>query len=305
MNGGLGQSLRRLGYARARRLLLATGLGVLLLIAAVLYVRRVDPVEVAATLLFIPIFVGFMFWGMTGGIAAAVFAALGYAALRYGAIDAVGVGRFAGLLTSRAVAYLAFGAIGGWASGQLEGSLAKLELYDQIDDDTGLFNARFFLQATDLEMSRAKRYQTMFSVVAIEVPDAGLEGLPGRRRAAVLRDLGRSLAASVRTVDRAVHGRDRASHRIAVVLPETAAEGAGVFSGRLVQRVSELLAARGGRVSPGDLNAVTVTFPGDEDGLEALRRSFAAIDRAEHPEGEQAEASARTGVPPGGSRGGA
>src|SRR3546814_5145723 len=82
-----------------------------------------------------------------------------YAALRSPAIDAVGASEFTGLLASRSAAYLIFGAVGGWATQVLEGSLTKLELYDEVDDETGLYNARHLLQQTDLEMERAKRYE--------------------------------------------------------------------------------------------------------------------------------------------------
>ncbi|MDQ3646795.1 MAG: hypothetical protein M3345_07660, partial [Actinomycetota bacterium] len=95
---------RGMDYRRARLLLLGGGILVLLVIAGVMYVRRVETVEVLATLLFIPVFVGVVLWGIRGGLATAVLAALGYAALRYPAIDAVGAGRFLGLLASRSLA---------------------------------------------------------------------------------------------------------------------------------------------------------------------------------------------------------
>ena len=64
----------------------------------------------------------------------------------------------------------------------LEGSLEKLELYDEIDDETGLYNARHLLLQTDLETSRARRYQTLFSVVALDFPAAPLNALRSRQR---------------------------------------------------------------------------------------------------------------------------
>src|SRR6266550_4760763 len=149
---------RGLSYNQVRILLLVGGLILLGLTAGVNYVRRVETAEVAAILFFIPIFVAFVFWDWVGGLVAAAGAIAAYVALRYGAIHAVGSGRFIGLIFSRSIAFFAFGAIGGLANQQLRGSLTKLDLYDQIDDDTGLFNARYFLQDTDLEMSRARRF---------------------------------------------------------------------------------------------------------------------------------------------------
>jgi GGDEF domain-containing protein len=277
------KTLRRMGPRRARGLVIGVGLVVLLVVAIVMYSRRVDPVEVAATLLFIPIFIAFVIWDYRGGLIAAVLAAAAYALLRYPAIEAVGADRFAGLIASRSLAFIAFGAIGGAANRQLEASITKLELYDQIDDVTGLFNARFFIQDTDLEMSRAQRYQTIFSVSAVYIPADALYSLSRRSRSRLLRDLGRLLRDGVRSVDRAVHARNGAQHRLAVVLPETAAAGARIFTERLAQKVTEYLKDRGALIKE-QLVARSFTYPGDEAGLSQLRDEFAAIDKAEHPE---------------------
>lgn len=271
-------------YGSTRRLVLAAGLAVLLLIAAVMFVRRVDTVEVVAVLLFVPVFLAFTFGHLLGGAVAGALATVVYAVLRNPAIDAVGGGRFAGLVAGRGVGYLAFGILGGWASQQLERSLEKLDVYDQVDDATGLFNARFFVQSTDLEMSRAGRYQTFFSVCMVEVPAGALDALPRRKRAAVLHDLGGQLRDAVRSVDRAVHARDGSVHRFAVICPETGAEGAAVFSARLGERVAAYVRSRGVELPAGDLVSVACTFPGDDDRMASLREQFAAIDRSEHPE---------------------
>ncbi len=281
----LSMSLNKMPYERARRLLLGAGLLVLLLTAAVMYIRRVETVEVLATLLFILVFVGFVFWNLKGGLIAGVVAALAYAALRYPAIEAVGADRFLGLIFSRSFAYLAFGLIGGWANSQLAGSLTKLELYDQIDDDTGLFNARFFVQDTELELSRSKRYQTIFSVVVVDFPSDGMLELTRRQRTGIRRDLGRMLKEAVRTVDRAVHGFDGSRHRFAVVLPETGREGARIFVDRFSDRVAQFLDSRNVALSEDAVTRTAVTFPDDgEEAVQRLRREFADIDKLEHPE---------------------
>ncbi len=271
-------------YARARRLLLSAGLTVLLLLAAFMYARRVDTAEVVATLLFIPVFIGFVFQGVRGGLVAAGLAIIAYLGVRYPAIDKVGVSPLAGLILSRALAFVAFGAVGGWANRQLETSLSKLELYDQIDDDTRLFNARFFLEDTDLEMSRSKRYHTIFSVAVVEFPAAPLQQLSRRKKLAVIRELGSLLRSAVRAVDRGVHGFDGARHRLAVVLPETGAEGARTFATRLGERIATYLEDKKVAVARRDVGIRTVTYPDDGDAaMQAVRNEFAAIDRLERP----------------------
>lgn len=272
-----------MSYAATRRLVLAGGLVVLLLVAGVMFVRRVDTVEVVAVLLFIPVFVAFIFGHLIGGAAAGVVATVVYAVLRNPAIDAVGGGRFVGIIAGRGVGYLAFGVLGGWASQQLERSLQKLDVYDQVDDLTGLFNARFLVQDTGLEMARAARYKTFFSVCTVELPVGPIDALPRRKRDALLRDLGHQMREAVRSVDRAVHARDGSVHRFAVVCPETGEDGARVFSSRLAERLGEFARSRGAALA-GDPVHGSSTFPGDDEGMRALREQFAAIDRSEHPE---------------------
>jgi diguanylate cyclase (GGDEF)-like protein len=265
-----------------------------------MFVRRVDTVEVLAALLFIPVFLAFVFWGLPGGLAAGLGASVVYAALRNPAMDAVGSGRFVNLIVSRGIGYIVFGALGGWAAQQLERSLEKLDVYDQVDDETGLYNARFFVQHTDLEMARAARYKTLFSVAVVDIPTAALDRLGRRQRVALLKQLGRQVNGAVRTVDRAIHARDGGRDRLAVICPETGGEGARIFVGRLAETVAGFLRQRGVSLDDGAPLAHTVcTVPGDDDRLQALREEFAAIDRAQHPDHPvETAATVPRGAPP-------
>lgn len=274
--------LSQLGYAKARRLILLTGLLVLAVVVVVMYARRVDGVEVVATLLFVPIFLAFVFRGVVGGLVSALAAIAVYAALRYPAIEAVGIGQFTGLLASRSAAYLIFGAVGGWSTQVLESSLTKLELYDEVDDETGLYNARHLLQQTDLEMARARRYETLFSVVLLDLPLSSFGVMRARARRSLMRDLGRQLREGVRTVDHVVHARDATHHRLAAILPETAGTGAEVFRGRFDERIRGFLADRGVAVPPGEVLTRSITFPGDDEALDEVRADFARIDASLH-----------------------
>ncbi|MCA1839475.1 MAG: hypothetical protein ABR507_12210 [Actinomycetota bacterium] len=286
----------RMSYSQARNLLLAAGLGVLILLAVLAYIGQVDPdpVEIEGTLLFIPVFIAFVFWDVTGGVIGAILAAAAFAALRYNAAQVIGYQVFVVQVMSKWIFYLAFGVIGGWANKQMKTSLQKLELFDQIDDATGLFNARFFVQDSDLELSRSTRYQTIFSVVVVDVPVAALNRLARRQRVSTLKALGALLADSVRTVDRAVHGMSKDHHRLAVLLPETGREGGNVFSARLAAKVAEYLSNRGASISAADIKHQSLTLPEDQEALQRLRTEFAEIDRAEHPE-EADSASHGTG----------
>jgi GGDEF domain-containing protein len=262
-------------------MLLLVGLAILAVLVAVLLVRSVDQVEVIATLLYVPIFLALLFFGFTGGLVAAIAATIAYVVLRADAIDAVGAGEFTGLIVGRGMAYLLFGIVGGWASSTLELSLEKLDLYDEIDDLTGIRNARFLLGDVDLERSRTNRYQTVFSVSFLEIPAGALQALGRRKRKALLRELGRKLEDGVRTVDRVAHAYDGEVHHVAAVLPETSGTGAAVFHERFVQRIRDFLVANGVDDSV-VVTGRTCTIPGDERPLEAQLERWSAVDAAEH-----------------------
>lgn len=263
--------------SRLRALVSVGGLVVLLTLAAILWVRRVDPVEVGATLLFVPLFLAVLRWRLVGGIVAGVLAAVAYTVMRWPAISTVGLDAYLGLVIGRGLAYLAFGAIGGWAVGRLQRSLTKLDLYDQVDDDTGLFNARFLVDGIELERSRAQRYQTLFSVIVLEMPAAAFTGLTRRRRRRALRALGEQVQGSIRQVDRAVHVADGTSHRIVLVLPETPTEGAGVLAERFRVGVTRILREHGAELAEDDATVSSATVPGDEGRIDELRRQVARL----------------------------
>lgn len=266
---------------RTRRLVLAGGTGLLAVVAAVMALRGVDPVETAATVLFIPVFLAVVFAKVTGGLVAAVVAFVVYVGLRWTAIAAVGVAPFAGTITARGLGYLAFGVLGGLAMRQVEASLAKLERYDAVDDVTGLGNARLFVDDIDLERSRAQRYDTIFSVLVIDVDADALAAQSRRARARTLRAVADVVRDAVRTVDRCVHASDGARHRFAVILPETPAGGAAVLGGRLTDQIRNTLADH---TTDAKVAWKAVTHPGPAKPLQVLRDEFAAINAAQHPD---------------------
>lgn len=273
------EQLVRVGYDRARRLLVAVGLVILAIVVAGLLARSVDHVEVVGTLLFVPIFVALMYGGVAGGAVAGVLATIVYVVLRSDAIDAVGFGEFAGVVISRGLGYLLFGVAGGWASSTLEASIEKLDQHDTIDDLTLLHNARFLLDEVTLERARSERYASTFSVSFVSVPAAEIGALAARRRRQLLRELGQRLDAAVRSVDRAAHGFDGRTHHVAVVLPETPAEGASVFHERLTTTLGEFFAANDVDVH---VSGAVCTVPGGEHRLEDQLEPWHRIDAAQH-----------------------
>ena len=268
--------MKRLNYERTRWLLLLAGLVILGGIAAIMFARRVDPVEVAATILFLPVFMSFLMFGLRGGLIAGILASLAYLYLRYPAIDAVGAGRFVGLLVTRTVGYLSFGAAGGWASSVLKTSITKLDLYDHIDSETGLYNSRYLIDTIDLEKSRAVRYEKIFSVVTIEQRLAAT----GKARVRLLKEIALCIRTGARTVDQVIHATDDGIDIFSVVLPETGPEGSAIFATKLTQQID----AAPFSIEPGGWATTTLTFPNDETGVEQLVSRFRSIVKADFPE---------------------
>lgn len=267
--------MKPLNYERTRGVLLLVGLIILGGLAAIMFARRVDPVEVAATILFLPVFMAFLLFGIRGGLITGFLAAGAYIALRIPAIQAVGVERFVGLIITRSVGYLAFGTVGGWAASILKDSITKLDLYDHIDSETGLHNSRYLIQTIDMEKSRAARYEKIFSVVTLEQTLAA----QGKSRVRLIKDVAARIRSSARNVDQVVHATHDGIDIFSVVLPETGVEGSRIFAEKLTQHLNESV---GGQ--PGGWTSNAVTFPDDEPELNALIERYRAIVKDDFPE---------------------
>lgn len=274
--------LARVGFVDARRLLVSAGIVILAVLAGSLWLRGADTVEVAATMLYLPILLGLLFFGVAGGVVTALSATGVYVGLRADAIDVVGAGEFTGLILSRGLAYLLFGAVGGWASAVLEQSVDKLALHDEIDDQTGTGNARSLRRHVDLEDARASRYRSVYSVSFVQFAAEALDPLSGRRRRALLRALGQRLQDAIRAVDHVAHDFDGRTHRVAAVLPETAGGGAAIFHDRFVAAVGEVLAAHGVDGEVG-LSGRWCTLPGDEQTLATMLGQWSGAADANTP----------------------
>jgi len=280
--GPLPGRARRISYTAARRLTLATGLLILALLAAVLYLTRVDTIEVVAVLFYLPVFVAFMTRGIPGGLVAGAAAAAAYVAIRYPSLNAIRGRDLASLLAGRALGYLAFGGIGGWAASLIQGSILKLNLFDTVDDATGLLNARQFGIEVHRQFERARRYGSLFSMATTEIDGVVLTG-SRRRVRSQMAELGRAVKATIRQVDAAAHSTDGVVHRVVVLLPDTAAEGAAIFAARLERSLSGQLylgqSAVGPSVSP-------LTYPEDEERIQAVLAQLHADDIRDNGERE-------------------
>ncbi len=261
---------RSIDYRRARSIALLTGMIVIGLVVVTMLVRQVDPIEVVATISFAPIFVGMLLFGWRMGVGLGLAAAGLYLSLRLPAIRLVGWGPLLGLILGRAIGFVAFGGIGGWAATELGAAIGKLEQYDTVDDDTRLGNARSFVRAVDREQARVARHATVFSIAAVDFP------LPtgNRRRSRLLREIGRALDGSVRAADDLFHLPEPDRSIVVAMLPDTGPEGAATVAASLARRISAF-------VEPAGTNHTTV--PGGEDTVGSLLGRARSVDAATRP----------------------
>jgi hypothetical protein len=242
--------MRRLNYLDARRLVVAGGTALLAVIGTLAWAQGVDPAEATGVALYVPVFLAAILLGVADGVGVALLAAAAYVALRIPAIRVVGIGPLAGVLAMRTGSYLVFGAVIGLAARRVNGFLSHLERHDLVDERTHLHNARWFLEATDVEMNRVRRaldpergflgYGSVFSVVVVSVPDSAFEGREGTR---LLTEAAGELSRGLRRSDRPVHAFDQA-HLFALLLPGTAGAGATIVAERAADRLRGVLRDR-------------------------------------------------------------
>lgn len=261
---------RSIDYRRARSVALLTGMIVIASVALTMLAREVDRIEVVATVSFAPIFVAMLLFGWRAGAGLGLAAGGLYLALRLPAVRLVGWSPLLGLILSRTAGFVAFGAIGGWAATELGAAIGKLELYDVVDDDTRLGNARSFLRAVDRETARVARHSTVFSVSYLEF--ALPESRRGRTR--LLRAVGRALTGALRTADDICHLPGPGRTTIVAVLPDTGPEGAATVAVSLSARLREVAA---------DARTGHATIPGDDGEIAALVERARAIEAASRP----------------------
>ena len=215
------------GNAKANQRILAFGVGVLGMLALVMYARRVETVEGGRGPPLRPGVPCDLRWDVAGGVAAAAVASVVYIAMRASAIDAVGASRFTGLIVARTIGYLVFGAARGMGQ-RLPTCVADEARPLRPDRRSHRAVQRPLLHAGHRFRDGPRpRYHSIFPVVVVDVPAAPLERLVRRAHVRLLRELGRLLGGSVREVDRMVHRRNDEHHRLAAILPETGPEGRG------------------------------------------------------------------------------
>jgi diguanylate cyclase (GGDEF)-like protein len=118
-------------------------------------------------------------------------------------------------------------------------TFASLERLAITDDLTGLYNHRYFYRRLAEEAARARRYELLLSLLIIDIDDfkAYNDRFGHRAGDAVLHGVGTLLKAQTRQqIDLVAR---YGGEEFAIILPSTAADGAGLVGERLRQSVAE------------------------------------------------------------------
>lgn len=260
-----------LTYRQARTIVVGFGTALIFGVAVAAFFRGADLVEVAAILLFLPVLAALAVWQVRGGLAAAVVVSAVYVAVRIATLPGIPVGDFLGSIVVRVLLYVGLGLFGGWANELLAQALRKLELYDEIDDATGVGNARALLSIAGREVARADRYRTVFSVIVVRVDGGAFAPVGAKRGTRALRRLAQTIEQSVRTTDLVARIPTGDAEEVVCVLPETGREGAVILGERLVAGAREILAEHGLDAVNGQVSGQTITYPGDDQALADYR----------------------------------
>lgn len=247
--------------AYRRRLWLAVGAeaGIALGVAWVTHLWGLDPLESWAIVFAGAVLVLALLGGMLVGAGTACLATAAYLGMRLEAIYAVGFGPLASRIALWAGVYVTFGLLGGWASGVLGTALGHLEDHNRVDPETGLGNARRFLDLTGdvegSEMERLRRFGTAFSVISYTLDPGGKD----------VRSMARALRGEMpRKVDHVCHAAlADGRHLFGFVLPGTSMTGAETVGARLDALFARLL----GHAAPGAADVEVATLvPGSGSG---------------------------------------
>lgn len=266
-----------LTYRQARTVVLGFGTALICGVAIAAYYRGADLVEVGAILLFLPILVGLAFDQVRGGLISALAVSGVYIAVRFSTIGDLPAGDFMAAAVVRTLLYVGLGVFGGWANDMLAQALRKLELYDEVDDDTGVGNARSLLSVADREVARADRYGSVFSFAVLHIGRQAFTPVNERRGRRALRRLCQTLESNVRATDLVSRVPFEEREDVVLLLPETGRAGAEVLLERAVAGARDLLVEHGLAVTNGEVAGEVISYPGDNGSLDHYRGQVALV----------------------------
>ncbi len=112
----------------------------------------------------------------------------------------------------------------------LQTARTEATLLERRDDDTGLWNSRFFVEALTREIERSRTYERPVALALASVDDVAADEVE-----ASMRTLGAAIGGSVRALDVACRV---GTTEFGVIMPETDSRSASVASERVLRAIA-------------------------------------------------------------------
>lgn len=225
-------------YDDFRRMLILFGGGVILITSVFVFIGLRSVPEVVGQLLFLIILFGAAYYGREGGIMTAILATVIYAAVYFPTIISVGVGPILSLILIRAAIFGFTGPVGGEICSRIKRFLTEVGNQQFIDPNTRLFNNQYFARVLKAQVENFDRYNTVFSVVLIDISDNVMSYLRQEKYQHVLKEIADDILKGIRLVDEA--GRVK-EDQFLVLLPYTPEEGAKIAAKRVYSSLEKKL----------------------------------------------------------------
>lgn len=252
-------------YKGFQRFIFISGSLLILVSTALVFVTTRNIQEVVGQLLFFLLLAGGVYYGLRGGIVAAILASTVYAALQFPTILSLNISAVLPLILIRAAIYGITGPLGGEILAKIKQFMIEASHQEYVDEETKIFNKVYFIKLAEIELAKFERYNTVASLVVVNLNPKAVEMYLESPQSPGIKYIADAITSNVRLVDEV--GRID-NHTFAVILPFTSADGAGVVAKRLLTVTENKL---------GYTNSVScdvIALPDDKAKLEGIIKDY-------------------------------
>ncbi len=217
--------------------------------------------EVIGQLLFFLLLIGAVYDGWRGGVLTAILASTIYAAIQFPTILSLKIEPVLPLIFVRAAIYLITGPLGGGIMSNVKKLMIEASHNEFVDTETKIFNKLYFAKLAQVELARFERYNTVASIVKINLEPQSLSLYLETPRSPGMIEVAKTIVNHVRLVDEVGRLSDEV---FGVILPFTADDGAKIVAKRLATVTSDLLGYED------SVSFEVISLPKDKDKMEAM-----------------------------------
>ncbi|MDO8885601.1 hypothetical protein [Candidatus Oleimmundimicrobium sp.] len=257
-------------YHNVSQLFLILGTIIAMLTSFILFYRGTT-IEAYAQMLFIPIIAGAVYYGKKGGFIAAIGAGVVYILLLLFLVESQLAQVVTLTITLRIIFFCFMGIVGGLLFEKFKEQVMDLEEKVLVNEESGLYTARYFITVIQQEIDRATRYKSTFSIITFKFNLLKI-GISKRAEKKLIKDLGEMFKQQTRIVDEIAY---LSRGDFGVVLPEIDKKGAKIFLDRIKEKFIEIVKKKKKDFSESDLNIKMFTYQDNLSEIEKLISQYA------------------------------